>query len=60
MEQKDKSKHYFWIFYFDPKDNRMFVPKRFGIGWTVNFGNPRAVLLFVLTIAGAGLLAKLF
>jgi uncharacterized membrane protein len=33
------------IFYVDPADPALFVPKRIGIGYTFNFGNPRAVLL---------------
>jgi Family of unknown function (DUF5808) len=28
------------IFYWNPKDPALFVPKRFGIGYTLNFGNP--------------------
>ena len=28
------------IFYFHPNDPALLVPKRFGIGYTLNFGNP--------------------
>jgi len=28
------------IFYFNPNDPALLVPKRFGIGYTLNFGNP--------------------
>jgi hypothetical protein len=37
-------------FYSNPSDPALLVPKRFGIGYTLNFGNPRswAVLAFVL------------
>ena len=28
------------IFYSNPDDPALFVPKRFGIGYTFNFGNP--------------------
>ncbi len=44
------------VFYFNREDPALFVEKRFGVGWTVNFANPRAllvvgaVLLFILTI----------
>ncbi len=31
------------IVYFDPSDPRLLPPRRFGLGWTVNFGHPRAV-----------------
>ncbi|MBA2393495.1 MAG: hypothetical protein H0V70_12235 [Ktedonobacteraceae bacterium] len=35
--------------YNNPDDPAMFVPKRFGIGWTLNFGHPQA-RLFLITI----------
>lgn len=37
-------------FYCNPNDPALLVPKRFGIGYTLNFGNPWswAVLAFVL------------
>jgi len=37
-------------FYSNPGDPALLVPKRFGIGYTLNFGNPWswAVLAFVL------------
>ncbi|MCE1197748.1 MAG: DUF5808 domain-containing protein [Marinilabiliales bacterium] len=43
--------------YSNPNDSRMFVPKSIpGLGWTLNFGNPKAVrlfkTLFVLIIIG--------
>jgi uncharacterized membrane protein len=49
-------------FYVNRDDPSIFVEKRFGIGYTINFGNPKAVALFVaflaivLTIVIAGLL----
>ncbi len=42
------------IFYNNPDDPAVFVPRRYGSGWTINFGNPRgrlfmiAILLMVL------------
>jgi uncharacterized membrane protein len=50
------------IFYVNPGDPAVFVEKRFGIGYTVNFGRPAAwvilgaVLLIPLV---AGVLARL-
>ena len=36
-------------FYSNKLDKRIMVPKSFpGIGWTLNFGNPKAVRLFIL------------
>ena len=30
------------VFYNNPDDPALFVPKRFGLGWTMNFGHPQA------------------
>ncbi|MET9019455.1 DUF5808 domain-containing protein [Actinopolymorpha sp. NPDC004070] len=32
--------------YVNRADPAMFVPKRLGVGWTVNFGNPKGIALF--------------
>ena len=37
------------FFYNNPDDPALFVPKRFGLGWTMNFGHPRA-RLFLITM----------
>lgn len=38
MQPEDTTPYYkLGIFYFNPKDSRVFVPKRFGWGWTLNF-----------------------
>jgi uncharacterized membrane protein len=37
--------------YFNPEDPALFVPLRSGIGWTVNFGKPRAVMFLLLFVA---------
>ncbi|MGK4579171.1 DUF1648 domain-containing protein [Kitasatospora sp. HPMI-4] len=34
------------LVYVNRQDPAVFVAKRFGIGWTVNFGNPRSLLPF--------------
>ncbi len=49
MEKKDekKSQYYFLFFYWNPKDKRLFVPKRLGFGWTVNFAHPLAIPLLL-------------
>lgn len=50
------------FFYNNPDDPAVFVPKRFGFGWTVNFGNPKgklfmiAALLLPLLIALLGII----
>ena len=39
------------IFYFNPKDSRVLVPKRSRIlGWTVNFARPSAILGIIVIV----------
>jgi uncharacterized membrane protein len=49
MVQRDDDRH--WrgagMLYLNREDPAVLVPKRFGYGWTVNFGNPRALWLLV-------------
>lgn len=44
-----------WIwgfFYYNPKDSRLFPPKRIKeLGWTINFANPNSVFLAIILIA---------
>ncbi len=46
------------LFYYNPADPAVFVEKRFGVGWTLNLGNPRtwaglgATLLFGAALLG--------
>jgi uncharacterized membrane protein len=35
------------IFYNNLNDSDLFVPKRFGLGWTMNFGHPQAKLVLI-------------
>jgi uncharacterized membrane protein len=34
-----------------PEDHALLVPRRFGIGWTLNLGNPRAAMLVAALFA---------
>ncbi|MEU6173771.1 DUF5808 domain-containing protein [Streptantibioticus parmotrematis] len=46
----------FWragLFYFNRSDPAVLVPKRFGVGRTVNFANPRAVLALVALVSAS-------
>ena len=36
------------VFYVNPEDSRLWVPKRFGLGWTLNFARPLAWVVMVL------------
>ncbi len=43
----------FWIggfIYYNKEDPSIFVGKRFGVGWTLNFGNPKAWVIIFLII----------
>ncbi len=45
-------------FYFDRSDPRVFVPRRLGWGWTVNFARPAAYLIVLAPLVlGAAILA---
>jgi uncharacterized membrane protein len=35
------------FFYNNPDDRALFVPKRYGLGWTMNFGHPQARLVLI-------------
>ncbi|WP_449539145.1 DUF1648 domain-containing protein [Ferdinandcohnia sp. Marseille-Q9671] len=39
------------LFYFNRKDPSIFVEKRFGVGWTINFGNPIGYLIILVPLA---------
>lgn len=38
------------IFYNNPDDPDVFVPKRYGLGWTVNLGNPQGRLFMIVIL----------
>jgi uncharacterized membrane protein len=58
----DNSRWFLGVFYVNPDDPSIFVEKRFGLGYTINFGNPKAVALtltfvvVVLILVVSGLL----
>jgi uncharacterized membrane protein len=37
--------------YFNPRDPALFVPTRRGVGWTLNFGRPLAIVLIAAILA---------
>jgi uncharacterized membrane protein len=43
----------------NPNDQPLMVPKRFGYGYSFNWSNPRAVLLFLVLIGVVILIAVL-
>src|SRR5437763_956836 len=49
---RDDDRYWYGGFlYNNPDDPAMFVPKRFGLGWTLNFGHPRAKLFLITMLA---------
>ena len=45
------SKNYKWgFFYSNPADPRIFVPKRYGFGYSLNFSKPYVVIGFILIL----------
>jgi uncharacterized membrane protein len=43
------------MFYVNREDHALMVPRRVGVGWTLNFGNPRAAMLLAGIAALIGL-----
>ena len=39
MDEFNDNEWKYGIFYFNPKDKRIMVPKLSGLGWTLNFGH---------------------
>ncbi|WP_188316726.1 DUF1648 domain-containing protein [Solihabitans fulvus] len=39
------------LVYVNPDDPALMLPKRFGIGWTLNFGNPKLLLVLLGVVA---------
>lgn len=46
----DDDHFYGYLFYYNPNDKRIFIPKRTGGGYTVNFANPLSVITGVAII----------
>lgn len=54
--------HKYWrrgLFYINREDHALWVPRRFAVGWTLNFGNPIAAMLLAAVIALIGLAVTL-
>lgn len=47
------------LIYINREDRSLLVPRRFGLGWTLNFGNPMAAMLAVGVVALIGLVLTL-
>ncbi len=49
----------FGMFYYNPDDPALMVPKRMGVGWSLNFGNPVSFLLLI-ALFGIPFIIKIF
>lgn len=47
------------LFYVNRDDPALLVARRFGVGWTLNFGNPRTAMLLAGAVALIGLVVTL-
>jgi uncharacterized membrane protein len=47
------------LIYVNREDHALIVPRRFGLGWGLNFGNPRVVMLLAGVVALIGLVISL-
>lgn len=45
------------VLYYNPEDTRMFLPKKTGLGFTINFARPISVMFTMLLILIVVLLA---
>jgi uncharacterized membrane protein len=52
VAQAPRSEDYrYGFFYVNPRDPRLWVPKRVGVGWTLNYGRPAALWVTLLMLA---------
>jgi uncharacterized membrane protein len=58
--RRDPDNYILWIFYFNPNDPRLFLPKRNPyMGFTLNFANPYSYFILCLLFAFGLFLANL-
>lgn len=50
MDRLDERNWVLGVFYYNPADPNAFVPKRYGLGWTINFGHPGGKVIAGLMI----------
>jgi len=54
------TEHYVWgLFYVNARDERIWIPKPIGLGWTLNFGRPAGWLMLGLLLSPLLLLLAL-
>ena len=57
-ENEDNWSHPVFGVYFSKRDTRVWVPKKVGIGWTLNFGQAQAAWWLVALLSLPWLLMK--
>jgi uncharacterized membrane protein len=50
-DRTDDRRWIWGVIYANRNDPAIFVERRFGVGWTLNVGNPRAILVLILILA---------
>jgi hypothetical protein len=61
-EARDRDDDKYWrggLVYINREDPALMVARRFGVGWTLNFGNPRTAMLLAGVVALIGLATTL-
>jgi uncharacterized membrane protein len=51
VNRDDDRLYRYGVFYYNPDDPAVFVPKRFGVGWTLNVARPMAWLILGVLVA---------
>jgi uncharacterized membrane protein len=51
IDRNDARYWYAGMFYYNPDDPDAFIPKRSGLGWTLNFAHPRSKLVALIIVA---------
>lgn len=51
LDYDDDERWHLGVFYVDREDPSVVVPRRFGVGWAMNWGNPRSWGLVALLVA---------
>lgn len=51
IDRRDARYWFAGVFYYNPEDPNAIVPKRFGLGWTVNVAHPVGKVFLAIIIA---------
>lgn len=51
FDRRDSRYWFAGMFYYNPDDPDAIVPKRFGLGWTINFAHPWGKVFMAIIIA---------